>query len=79
MGRMKTKIAYPILEGEIASRGIKKKDIAEALHVVPRTLSRKLSGEVEFTLSEVIYIHSLMPELSIERIFGYEEVQTLQP
>lgn len=64
---------FPILEAEISKNGIRKKDIAMALGIQPRTFSLKMSGKTEFSLSEVRYIHSLFFDISIEELFSYAE------
>ena len=46
-------VYYPILEREIAGRGVKKKAIAESIQVCNKTLNNKLSGRVPFTWPEV--------------------------
>lgn len=51
-------ITYPVLEGKIAERGIRKKTIAEALNITPRALGNKLNGKTEFSWSEVVELQS---------------------
>lgn len=51
-------IAYPMLIGEIAKRGIKKSDIAKRIGISDRALYNKLSGSVSFTWDEVVAINS---------------------
>ena len=46
-------VAYPVLAGEIAKRGIKKKTIAERIGVCDKSLNNKLNGRVPFTWPEV--------------------------
>ncbi len=58
MSRPKQNIVYPELEAEIARQGIRKQDIATFLDITPRTLSGKLSGIHEFTLTEALHIHA---------------------
>ena len=48
-------INYPMLEREIAGRGITKKAIAESLGISQRSFSNKMSGRVPFTWPEVFY------------------------
>lgn len=50
------KVVYPMLESEIARHGIKKYEIAETLGIKPLTLSKKLGGEIKFTLDEGLLI-----------------------
>lgn len=65
----KRKPAFPELEKQILMKGIKKKDIATALGIQPRTLSLKMTGKTEFLLSEALYIHSLFPSVPVEKLF----------
>lgn len=51
-------IAYPILVGEIAKRGIRKSVMANRLGISERTLYNKLSGKVSFTWDEICGIQS---------------------
>lgn len=60
---------YPVLESEIAKNGVMKKDIAKRLGIIPRTLSNKLSGKCDFTLSEAVLIHEIFPDIPIEVLF----------
>ena len=48
------RIVYPNLVGEIAKRGIRRKDIASVLGISERALYTKLSGRVSFTWDEVV-------------------------
>ena len=64
---------FPILEAKIAEKGITKKSIAEKMGIDAVTLSRKLSGKVEFTLKEIRNLHDLFPECSIEYLFMMKE------
>ena len=59
---------YPTLEAEISRKGIQKKAIAEKLGILPRAFSRKLSGETRFWWEEVLILHSIFPDISIERL-----------
>lgn len=45
---MEKMIAYPILEGKIAEKGIAKKRVAETLGMTPHALRNKISGKTEF-------------------------------
>ncbi len=54
---------YPVLESEIAKRGIKKKDLAEMLDITYRTFAQKLNGKTEFTWSEVLSLNSVFPSV----------------
>lgn len=60
---------FPMLEAEISKNGIKKKELARNLGIEPRTLSLKLNGKTEFSLSEALYVHSIFPAVTIEELF----------
>lgn len=63
-------VHYPILSGEIAKRGIKKKAIAEHIGVCEKSLSNKLSGRVPFTWPEVKAIrHRFFPDMTTDELF----------
>lgn len=62
--------AYPTLEAEIARRQIKKKDIAEAIGIKQRTLSLKLMGNTDFTLTEAFAIRQkYFSDMAFEELF----------
>lgn len=56
MGR---NIKYPVLEGQIAARGIRKTVIAKHIGCNERTLYDKLAGKTQFTWNEVMAMNSL--------------------
>ena len=63
-------VVYPTLLGEIAKRGIKKKEIAKSIGVCDKTLHNKLNGKVPFTWPEVQKIrNTFFPDLSSDRLF----------
>lgn len=63
-------IGYPVLEREIAGRGIKKKAIAESIGVTYRSLNNKLSGRVPFTWPEVSTIRNrFFPDMAPDLLF----------
>ena len=61
------------LETAIIEKGITKKSIAVGLGITETTLSRKLTGQVEFTLKEVKYLHHLFIDKSVETLFNMDE------
>lgn len=64
-------VIYPMLEREIAGRGIKKKAIAESLGLSYRSFSNKLSGKVPFTWPEVSAIRNhFFPDMTPEEIMA---------
>lgn len=62
-------LKYPILIGQMASRGIKKSTVASAIDCSNRTLNNKLSGKTPFTWGEVICIRDkFFPDVEIEHL-----------
>lgn len=68
----KRKPVFPELEKQILAHGILKKDIAENLGITGSALSRKLTGQSDFTLSEVRYIASVIPDIPVSVLFGID-------
>ncbi len=67
-------VYYPILEREIAGRGVKKKAIAESIQVCNKTLNNKLSGRVPFTWPEVSRIRKqFFPDIAPDVLFAISE------
>lgn len=66
----KRKPLFPVLESKIAETGITKKSIAKGLDIDQKTMSQKLTGKTQFTLKEIRYIHSIFPDVSVEKLFG---------
>lgn len=65
---------YPILVGEIAKRGIKKKAIASELGITGKTLNKKLEGVTDFTWPEVCCLHgSFFPDVEKDYLFKKQE------
>ena len=63
-------VAYPVLAGEIAKRGLKKKAIADSIGICDRALRNKLSGKVAFTWPEVSEITTrFFPDMAPEVLF----------
>lgn len=63
-------VYYPVLAGEIAKRGIKKKVIAESIGVCDKTLLNKLKGKAPFTWPEVSTIHKqFFPDIPPDQLF----------
>lgn len=62
---------YPVLVGEIAKRGIKKKTIAESIGVCDKSLNNKMNGRVPFTWPEVKTIrHRFFPDMDPDYLFS---------
>ncbi|MBQ6986787.1 MAG: helix-turn-helix transcriptional regulator [Oscillibacter sp.] len=51
-------IAYPGLVGELAARGITRKQVFTALGVSQNAFYKKLRGKSDFTLAEAVKIHA---------------------
>lgn len=67
-------ILYPVLAGEIAKRGIKKKAIAASINVCPRSLSNRLVGKVPFTWPEATTIQKqFFPDITMDQLFATAE------
>lgn len=66
--------AYPILCGLIAQKGIKKNAVAKAIGISPHTLSIRLRGESEFTISQALTIKRVFfPDMGVETLFKRNE------
>ena len=67
-------VLYPILIGEMAKRGVKKKDVALCIGVCSKALSNKLQGKTSFTWPEVTAIcKCFFPDMSPDTIFSTAE------
>lgn len=70
-------VAFPVLAGEIAKRGVKKCAIASSIGISGRALYNKMSGEVPFTWPEVCCINEqFFPDMSKEALFAQAERQS---
>lgn len=68
-------VYYPILAGEIAKRGVKKKTIAQSIGVCDKSLSNKMSGRVPFSLQEAMTINkTFFPDIEIDELFKRADV-----
>lgn len=63
---------FPVLEAEISKAGFKKKDIAKAIGIEPRTLANKLKGKTEFNLTEVLEIGTMFPDIPPVELFSHK-------
>ena len=61
---------YKNLEAELARNGISKNSSAKTLNLSQKGLYLKLSGETDFTLTEVMKIKSLFKGLTLEYLFN---------
>lgn len=63
-------VYYPNLSGEIAKRGIKKKDIANTLGICEKAFRNKMNGVVPFTWPEVkIMRREFFPDMNPDVLF----------
>lgn len=70
-------VAYPVLAGEIAKRGIKKCAISDAIGVSYKALYNKMSGKVPFTWPEVCEIrNTFFPDMKKDVLFSKGVQQT---
>ncbi len=70
---MGTKPHFPVLESEIAKRGIKKKDIAAVLELSPRSFSQKITGRVGFWYDEACLIQkTFFNDVTTDTLFSHE-------
>ena len=67
------KSIYPFLVGEIAKRGIKKKEIAESTEISYKAFYNKMLGKNDFSLTEAMTIQkNYFPEIPLETLFQHE-------
>ena len=67
-------IAYPNLVGEMAKRGIKKKEVAKSISVCDKALNNKLQGKTPFTWPEVQTIRrEFFPDIPPDELFASDK------
>ena len=64
-------VVFPLLKGEMAKRGISVRDLAKVLDTSEDSVRRRLRGEVEFDLKEIIKLLEYF-ERTFEQLFGKE-------
>ena len=62
-------MVFSNLSAELARHSIKNSDFAKLLGITPRTLTNKLNGVTEFTLSEIKKAAKVFPNVSIDYLF----------
>ncbi len=63
-------MAFPNLNAEMARKGLKPVDIAQAMNVCQKTAFNKLTGVRPFTLMETVAIRNKhFPSMTIEELF----------
>ncbi|MDP5276559.1 hypothetical protein [Chengkuizengella axinellae] len=61
---------FPNLRAEMARKGIESKTMSLELDVTAKTISNKLCGKSEFTLSEMLAIkYKFFPSMTLEYLF----------
>lgn len=63
---------FPVLEAELSRRGIKKKEIAKTLGISDKSMSNKLTGKNELTLSEILCIQQFIPDVPMSELFSHD-------
>lgn len=64
------RIKYPTLVGEIAKRGLTKREVAARAGINERTFRDKLAGRTSFTWSEVTAIQkNCFPDIELSALF----------
>lgn len=58
------------LRREMRYEGLTNKDIAELLHISPKTVSQKINQTTDFTRAEIFEIKKLFPEKTYEYLFS---------
>ena len=58
-------LVYPILEGKIVERSVKKSDMAAKMPITERALRLKLAGKTGFKWDEVLVVHEFFPDVDI--------------
>lgn len=65
------KIVYPNLVGEIAKRGIDKREIAKYIGISSRSFYDRMVGAVSFTWDEVVAINAgFFPDMQKDYLFA---------
>ena len=52
------------LNAEMTRRGLTRRVMADKMNMAPNTLTRKLNGRADFTLTEVYKIRDILDEIS---------------
>lgn len=67
--RRREKIAFPVLEGKLAERGLLDKDVAVSIGISPRAFSGRMTGSVPFTWDEICKLQqNYFPHISKEEL-----------
>ena len=73
-------VTYPVLIGEIAKRGIKKKTIADSIGCGSKSLTNRLLGKVQFTWPEVQIIQQhFFPDVEVKDLFATSDKAKIEP
>lgn len=52
------------LNAEMSRRGLTKREMAKRIKIAPNTLTRKLNGRADFTLTEIYNIRDILDRIS---------------
>lgn len=65
-------VHYPVLESEMAKRGILKRDVIGLLGVENSTFSNKINGKRDFTLTEALAIwNEWFRDIPVDELFTH--------
>lgn len=65
---------FSTLKAEMARRGLKPADVAEALGITPRSAYNKITGATKFTLNETAIVRDkYFPGMTIDDLFLSEQ------
>lgn len=65
-------VHYPVLESEMAKRGILKRDVIGLLCVENSTFSNKINGKRDFTLTEALAIwRKWFRDIPVDELFTH--------
>lgn len=68
---MERQVVYPVLEGKIAERGIKKGAISSRLNITPKAFRNKMIGDAPFTWPEVEIIQkTFFPDINKDTLMS---------
>ena len=63
-------VIFPLIKGEMAKRGVKVCDLAEVLDESEDSVRRRLRGEVEFDLREIVIMMRYF-QRTFDELFEY--------
>lgn len=64
-----------ILREEIRNAGLSQNKIAKAMGITSKTFSGKMNGKVDWTLTEIQYLQSVLENLDVCKVFNFTRRQ----